>query len=517
MANFRYQVLDAAGKQSSGVLEAQSIADASRKLKAEGRYVLKVELDKGPGLMNLELGSKKLNTKELVLISRQLSSLLSAGITIVRSLDMLYQQMETKRSKKCVGEIYESIQQGKTLSEAFRDQRDVIPSIMVSMIAAGEESGRLDEIMARLAEHFQKESKLKNKISSAMVYPKILAFVTVAITVGLMTFLVPGIAETIIGLGGELPALTKAIMAISNSLVHYWFVYVIVIGSIVFAFKTWKKSDKGALQWSKLMLDMPIVGKATKMTAAARFCRMVSTLLKSGISVLSAIEITSASLDNKILEKKLNDARLEIRKGTTLSKSIKNITEFPPMIYAMTAIGEESGTLVKSFESLEGFYLKSDKVKKKLKAALSYPIFVLCVAIVVLIVIMAFVVPQLTQTFTDMGGELPVITKILIATSQFFQNYWLGIFIGFAIIFIAFKVITHNEQGKLWWSRVSLKLPIFGNIQTLHACEQFADTLSSLMASGILVDRIISASSSSDLTAVFIAYLSNAISSVVLP
>ena len=397
MANFRYQVLDAAGKQSTGVIDAQSIADASRKLKADGRYVLKVELDKGPGLMNLEIGSKKLNTKELVLISRQLSSLLSAGITIVRSLDMLYQQMETKRSKKCVGEIYESIQQGKTLSEAFRDQREVIPSIMISMIAAGEESGRLDEIMARLAEHFQKESKLKNKISSAMVYPKILAFVTVDITVGLMTFLVPGIAETIMGLGGELPALTKAIMAISNSLVHYWFVYVIIVGSVVFGFKTWKKSDKGSLQWAKLMLDMPIVGKATKMTAAARFCRMVSTLLKSGISVLSAIEITSASLDNKILEKKLNDARLEIRKGTTLSKSIKNITEFPPMIYAMTAIGEESGTLDAILEKAADFFEdEADAATTKMVTALE-PCMLIVMAIVVGLTVGGIAMPIFTM------------------------------------------------------------------------------------------------------------------------
>ena len=397
MANFRYQVLDAAGKQSTGVIDAQSIADASRKLKADGRYVLKVELDKGPGLMNLEIGSKKLNTKELVLISRQLSSLLSAGITIVRSLDMLYQQMETKRSKKCVGEIYESIQQGKTLSEAFRDQREVIPSIMISMIAAGEESGRLDEIMARLAEHFQKESKLKNKISSAMVYPKILAFVTVDITVGLMTFLVPGIAETIMGLGGELPALTKAIMAISNSLVHYWFVYVIIVGSVVFGFKTWKKSDKGSLQWAKLMLDMPIVGKATKMTAAARFCRMVSTLLKSGISVLSAIEITSASLDNKILEKKLNDARLEIRKGTTLSKSIKNIMDFPPMIYAMTAIGEESGTLDAILEKAADFFEdEADAATTKMVTALE-PCMLIVMAIVVGLTVGGIAMPIFTM------------------------------------------------------------------------------------------------------------------------
>ncbi|MCR5529013.1 MAG: type II secretion system F family protein [Saccharofermentans sp.] len=397
MANFRYQVLDNAGKQSTGVVEAQSIADASRRLKAEGKYVLKVELDKGPGILNAEIGSKRLNTKELVLISRQLSSLLSAGITIIRSLDMLYQQVETKRSKKCVGEIYEAIQSGKTLSEAFKDQRDVLPSIMISMIAAGEESGRLDEIMSRLADHFMKESRLKNKISGAMVYPKILFVLTLGITVGLMTFLVPGIADTIEDLGGELPKLTKAVIAISDSLVHFWYVYGIVIGLIVYGFQTWKRSDKGSMQWAKLMLTIPIVGKATRMTAAARFCRTVSTLLKSGISVLTAVEITAASLDNKVLEKKLNESRLEIRKGTSLSKSIKGIQEFPPMIYAMTAIGEESGTLDSILEKAADFFEdEADSATTKMTTALE-PIMLILMAILVGLTVGAIALPIFTM------------------------------------------------------------------------------------------------------------------------
>lgn len=397
MANFRYQVLDNAGKQSTGVVDAQSIADASRKLKADGKYVLKVELDKGPGIMNMEIGSKRLNTKELVLISRQLSSLLSAGITIIRSLDMLYQQVETKRSKKCVGEIYEAIQSGKTLSDAFKDQRDVLPSIMISMVAAGEESGRLDEIMSRLADHFMKESKLKNKVSSAMVYPKILFFLTIGITVGLMTFLIPGIAETISDLGGELPKLTKAVIAISDSMVRFWYIYIAVIGAVVYGFQTWKRSEKGSFQWAKLMLTIPIVGKATKMTAAARFCRTVSTLLKSGISVLSSIEITAASLDNKILEKKLNDARLEIRKGNSLSKSIKGITEFPPMIYAMTAIGEESGTLDSILEKAADYFEdEADAATTKMTTALE-PIMLILMAIMVGLTVGAIALPIFTM------------------------------------------------------------------------------------------------------------------------
>ena len=397
MPNFRYQVLDSAGKKTTGVIEASSIADASRKLKGEGKFIASIELDNGGGLMNMEVGRKKLNTKELVLISRQLASLLSAGITVVRSLDMLYQQVDTKQSKKCVGEIYEAIQSGRTLTEAFKDQKAVLPSIMISMVSAGEESGRLDEIMASLAEYFQKQSKLKNKVSAALVYPKILFFLTIGITVGLLTFLVPGIAETIIDLGGDLPGLTKAVMAISDSLVNYWWVYIIVIVGAVFMFKTWKKSESGHYKWDSLMLKIPVVGKATRMNAAARFTSTVSTLLKSGISVLQAIEITGSSLDNVVLEKKLADARLDIRKGTSLSKAIKPITEFPPMIYAMTAIGEESGTLDAILEKASLFFEdEADAATAKMTAAIE-PIMLIVMAIIVGLTVGAIAMPIFTM------------------------------------------------------------------------------------------------------------------------
>lgn len=222
----------------------------------------------------------------------------------------------------------------------------------------------------------------------------------------------------------------------------------------------------------------------------ALLCQQCAIILKSGVSIGQCMTMVAEQTKNKKMKKQLIKTSEDINQGNSIAKSFeKNCPDFPVTFFETLRAGEVSGTLVKSFEALETFYIKSDKVKKKLKSALSYPIFVLCVAIVVLIVIMAFVVPSLTQTFADMGGELPLITQILIGTSEFFQKYWVGIFIGLALIFIAFKIITHNEQGKLWWSRISLKLPVFGNIQTLHACEQFADTMSSLLASGILIDK----------------------------
>ena len=383
MANFRYQIIDSKGKMSEGIVEAATIGEASRKLKQDGKYIASLSLDKGKGLANMEIGSPKLKTKDLVIISRQLASLLSAGITVVRSLDMLYQQLESKKAKKCIGDIYESVQSGRSLSEAFAEQRGIIPNIMISMISAGEESGRLDEVMERLAEHFAKDSKLKNKISSAMVYPKILAGLTLAISVGLLTFLVPKIGDTIKELGGDLPGLTKFLLNFSDSIVHYWYIYIAVIGLAVYGFKLWRSSDKGAVQWATLMLKMPVVGKSTKMNASARFTRTVATLLKSGISVLQAVEITEKSLDNVVLQKKLADARVEIRKGTSLSRSIRDITEFPPMIYAMVSIGEESGTLDTILERAADYFEdEADAATAKMVSALE-PVMIIIMAIIV--------------------------------------------------------------------------------------------------------------------------------------
>ena len=383
MPNFKYEVVDAAGRSSKGVIEAATLADASKMLRADGRFIASLEQDTGASILNMNVGSPKLKTKDLMIITRQLSSLLSAGITVIRSLDMLYQQLESKKAKAVIGSVYESIQAGKTLSEAFREQS---------------KAGRLDEVMARLASHFEKEQKLKNKVGAALVYPIILAVVTFGITVGLMTLVVPRFAVTLNELGGDLPGLTKAVMAFSDSIVDYWYIYIGAILGIIVAFRLWKHSEKGSMAWAKFKLRVPIVGKAQKATAAARFTRTMSTLLRSGISVLDSMEITSHTLGNKYLETQLYDSRNEIRKGSSVSRSIRGIKEFPPMIYAMTAIGEESGTLDSILDKAADFFEdEADAATAKMTAAME-PIMIVIMAFVVLIIVGACGLPVLTMT-----------------------------------------------------------------------------------------------------------------------
>ncbi len=398
MPNFKYETIDSAGGSSKGVIEAPNKDDAAKALRSDGRYIVSLQADKGTSILNMKFGSQKLKTKDLMLICRQLSSLLSAGITVIRALDMLYQQMESKRAKEVIGNIYESIQSGKTLSEAFREQEKALPTIMVSMISAGEESGRLDEVMTRLSAHFEKESKLKNKVGAAMVYPSILAFVTFAITIGLMVFVVPEFAKTLADLGTELPDITKFVMGMSNNLIAYWYLYCLAVFAIITIWKAYTRSDAGGKAWDKTKLKIPIIGKSVKMTAAARFTRTMSTLLRSGINVLEAMEITSRTLGNKYLVTRLADSRNEIRKGVSLSRSIRNITEFPQMIYAMVAIGEESGTLDTILDRAADFFEEeADAATAKMTAAME-PLMIIIMAVVVGLIIAACGAPILSMS-----------------------------------------------------------------------------------------------------------------------
>lgn len=398
MPNFKYETIDGNGKSAAGVIEAASIADASTALRADGKFISSLAPDTGSSILNMKVGSQKLKTKELMIICRQMSSLLGAGISVMRTLDMLYQQMENKRAKEVIGKIYESIQTGKTLSESFREQEKALPGIMIYMIAAGEESGKLDEVMIQLASHFEKANKLKNKVGSAMVYPIILIIITVAITLSLMMFIVPQFAKALSDMGAPMPGITLAVLGISNNLIAYWYIYLIAIAIFFWLFHVYRRSEKGGIAWDRFTLKVPVVGKAIKMTAASRFTRTMATLLQSGINILEAMEITSLTLGNRYLSARLFESRNEIRKGVSLSRSIRGISEFPSMIHSMVGIGEESGTLDTILERTADFFEEeADNAIAKMTSAME-PIIIVFMALIVGTIIAACGAPMLSMT-----------------------------------------------------------------------------------------------------------------------
>ena len=235
-----------------------------------------------------------------------------------------------------------------------------------------------------------------------MIYPIILAAVTTLITLGLMIFVVPSFAITLKDLGTELPAITQFVLGISDSLIDYWYVYLAIVLSVYFFLRAYKHSEKGGLNWDRMKLKIPIVGKSVKATASARFTRTMSTLLRSGINVLESMEITSRTLGNRYLEKKLYESRNEIRKGSSISRSIRGIPEFPNMIYAMTAIGEESGTLDSILDKAADFFEdEADAATSRVTAAME-PLMIIIMAVVIFFVIAACGAPILSMSSSIM-------------------------------------------------------------------------------------------------------------------
>ncbi|MCQ2516124.1 MAG: type II secretion system F family protein [Saccharofermentans sp.] len=219
-------------------------------------------------------------------------------------------------------------------------------------------------------------------------------------------------------------------------------------------------------------------------------CKQFAIILKAGIPVGQSIRMVASQTKNKHIKAELMKASEDVMRGNTLANSFrKNCPDFPETLIETVNSGEVSGTIDKAFEALSNLYDKTYKLKQKIRSAFAYPLFIIAIAIVVLIIVMAFVVPNLTKSFMTLGGELPLITRILIGMSQFFAKYWMVIFAVIAVGILIHFIYTHTGQGKLNWAKFMLKAPVVGNLNILHGTEQFSTTMSSMIKSGLMLDR----------------------------
>jgi type IV pilus assembly protein PilC len=280
------------------------------------------------------------------------------------------------------------------LSEAFRRQQNVFPELLINMVAAGEESGTLDTVMDRMATFFEKENATRNKIKSAMIYPIILLIVTIVVVIGLITFVMPQFVNLLTEAGATLPLPTRILMGISNGIVDYWYLIIIVIMIAGFGFYSWKKSRKGRLTWDSFKLTMPIMGNTITAITCARFSRNMATLLSSGIQLIQCIEITSRVLGNQYFADHIMASKEDIRRGQQLSDALRKITKLPPMIHNMVGIGEESGALDSILNKTADFYdEEADTAIKRLVAMLE-PIMILVMGVLVGFIIVSIMMPM---------------------------------------------------------------------------------------------------------------------------
>lgn len=281
-----------------------------------------------------ELGilTKKVTYKDLAVYCRQFYTMLNAGVTIIKCLDILEQQTENKRLKKITKDIYQTVQKGRTLSEALKNHRDVFPELLIHMVEAGEVSGKLDTIMERMSSHFEKENRIRTKIKSAMIYPIVLSCVAVLIVIFLLTFIMPMFFQMFEESGVELPLPTRILLGFSNIMKNYWYILIPGIVAASYVVRKYFKTDKGRLGWDRFKLKTPVIGLTVTKIITSRFTRTLATLLSSGMPLLQAMEVAAKVSGNRFATNGIMQVREEMRKGMDLAGPIKRTGIFPPMV-----------------------------------------------------------------------------------------------------------------------------------------------------------------------------------------
>ncbi|MBI1857112.1 type II secretion system F family protein [Candidatus Saccharibacteria bacterium] len=346
----------------TGYIEADSVALATQALSRRGLKTVKIQQSKEGSFLNklpLSKKNKKIKLKDLVVFTRQLSTMINAGVPLVRSLATLQAQTENANFQRHISEITREIEGGTSFADALEKHSQVFSPIYINMVRAGEAGGILDEILRRLAEQQEKDAKIRGKFKSAMTYPIILLVITFSVFMGLMVLAMPRIGKIIKDLAGDqakLPTITTVMLGISNFMVKQWYVILGVsfVGS--FLIRRYIKTPKGRRRKDELIMKVPVLKVIILKVAIARFARIFASLMAAGVTVVESIEITAKAIGNAVIEDELYAAAKEVTNGQPFSVPLSNSKIFPPIVSQMMAIGEETGKTDEILVKVADFY-----------------------------------------------------------------------------------------------------------------------------------------------------------------
>ena len=395
MAQYQYTAINSAGKQVKGSVEAENEARAMEQVKKEGMIPVKVEaataLSKD---INISIFKKKVKIRDLSIFCRQFVSMHRAGVTILESMRMMTEQTENPTLRDALNEAYLAVQKGETLANAFRQNPDVFPKLLIHMVEAGEASGSLDIAFERMAVQFEKSAKLQSLVKKAMVYPIMVMIVAVAVVIVLLTKVVPTFMGMFADMDMEMPKITLMVVAASDFMQAHWLAIVIGIVVVVVAFKWFKKTPTGEGVIAKLALKVPLFGDLTTKSNSAKFARNLSTMLSAGISMPEAVEITAETMANKFYIDAMREAKNDVMQGVPLSTPLERSGLFPPMVYHMTRIGEETGNIEEMLDTLAGYYEEEVETATQALMAALEPLMIIVLAGVCGTIIGAVIAPM---------------------------------------------------------------------------------------------------------------------------
>lgn len=395
MKNFSYTAVDAKGKTVKGNMPAEDEKEFLAKIRAKGLVSKSYEETDSKSSKTLH----KFTTKELSFNCRQLSAMLTSGLTLVKALDILCKEQEKESAKLIWRDIYENVQKGESFSASLELYKGVFPPFLISMVAAGEASGSLDVIMQRMSAHYDKENKMHNTIKSSMMYPAILMVLCVVIVILMFTFIIPTFAGMFDD-PNDIPVLTRIMMNISDFIISKWYILVIVIGAIVFGINYALKVPSIRLKFDRMLVKMPSVGPLMVTIYTSRFARTFCSLYSSGIPMVECIQRAADILGNSYISQCFETVVDEVKQGEPLSASVQRTEIFESMFCSLIYVGEESGALDSILENASGYYEEEADTAVQNLVHLIEPVAIIFMGVVVCMVLMA-VFPALYGSFEN--------------------------------------------------------------------------------------------------------------------
>lgn len=398
MPSFSYVAISQTGRRVKDSVDAASLDVAKASLRGAGYTILEIkELNALNRDIDLPfLGNPK--PKDMAVFCRQFLSILRAGVPISTVLSMLGQQTENKKLASAIREMQADIEKGETLAGAMGKHRRIFPGMLVNMVAAGEESGNLEESFRQMEAYFVKAKRTRSAVGKVMIYPSILMVVMVIVLIVMMTKIIPQFLQTFVQMDMELPALTKGVMAVSDWFVAWWWALLVALVALVIGGILFSRTVKGRYFFGLLARKVPVVSKLTVRSACATFCRTMALLLASGLTLTDGLELAARNMKNIYYEEALRAVRGMVTRGVPLNVAMMDTRLFPPMVYNLTGIGEETGDLQGMMDKVADYYDEEVQDATQKLLSLMEPAIILFMAVFVIIIVLSIFLPMLNMT-----------------------------------------------------------------------------------------------------------------------
>lgn len=394
MQEFTFKAKNLSGELWKGAIEADSIEALEYILNDKGFFPLEIK-EKKEGLSFASIFSR-VKKRDLAVFCRQLAVIINSGVSIIEAINTLSEQMDNKTFREALKVVGDDVQKGKLLSQSMASFPSIFPEFLRNMIQIGEAAGTLDSIMDQMANYYENEDRINRKVKSAMTYPAILGVMTIGVVILLMVMVLPMFSSVLTEMGGEMPGITKFLMAASDFMVNN-IIYIAILGFIaIVAIVSYIRTPAGRMQYDTFKLHVPIFKNITIKVITSRFARSMGILLKSGITIINAMDIMNTLIGNRAVEAKFTESTEDVREGRGIAESLNKVGIFPPLLIRMVAVGERTGELDQMLTRTSGFF--DDEVESAIEkmTTMIEPLMLVVLGVVVGVILLSIFLPMLS-------------------------------------------------------------------------------------------------------------------------